>query len=161
MITWNITWVRVSAWVIFPVSIACECYNELITQWLEQLRQWPFQLMNRVHVLWIRFTKSFNNGHSPSSVKTTDLGCLSIRFKLVIRHIGILFEENWNVDWFLRISQLQCIEIRHMVSIVSVQRKIGKLPKRVSYCKILDHKIYYIICTGSDHIFGRIFVLTQ
>ena len=48
-----------------------------------------------------------------------------------------------------------------MVSIVSVQRKVGKLPKRVSYCKILDHKIYYIICTGSDHIFGRVFVLTQ
>ena len=94
--------------------------------------------MNRVHVLCIRFTKSFNNGQSPSSVKTTDLGCLSTR-----------------------LSPLQCIEIRHMVSIVSVQRKIGKLPKRVSYCKILDHKIYYIICTGSDHIFGRVFVLTQ
>ena len=61
--------------VICTVSIACECYNELITRWLEQLRQWPFQLMNRVHVLCIRFTKSFNNGHSPSSVKTTDLGC--------------------------------------------------------------------------------------
>ena len=53
---------------------------------------------------------------------------------------------------FLEYHRLQCIEIRHMVSIVSVQRKIGKLPKRVSYCKVLDHKIYYIICTGSDHI---------
>ena len=41
------------------------------------------------------------------------------------------------------------------------KRKIAKLPKRVSYCTVLAHNIYYIICTGSDHIFGRVFVLTK
>ena len=63
-----------------------------------------------VHVLCIRFTKRFNNGHSPSSVKTTDLGCLSTRFKLVIRHIGICLKRiETSIDFleYHRYSALQ------------------------------------------------------